>query len=309
MTTPDPKRVAALYMSRQGLSKTAGEVVFKKDRGDDIGSWAYNSIPPSQREIPRDFNYSPRHQKPLAKILRATLAALGHTLSGYNRFAKIKSARISPDGAMGGRGYIQKIADMRKQYMNCVEALSALADTIYDEINAPHWSVMSRQEEDGEKAEVKALIGDVEQIRNDPQQWAEQEMSEEFDKGKDEPKEEPQRVDPDDWDDWGDEMEVETTVPASMQKQASMKTAREVRLELAVSRIAQKWAAKHKDQLPGGLADKRKPSDFDRGQLKKGIKVEMEHTDDPSKAEEIAMDHLTEDPKYYDKLETLEGGH
>jgi len=307
VTTPDPKRVAALYMARQGRLKTAGEVVFKKDRGDDTGSWAYNNVPPSQREIPNDFNYSPRNQKPLAKILRATLAALGHTLSGYNRFAKIKSARVSPDGAMGGRGYIQKIADMRKQYMNCVEALSALADTLYDEINAPHWSALSRQEEDSDKDQIKQLMGDVQQIRDDPQQWAEQEMREEFDQKN--PKEDLERVDPDDWDSWGDETEVETTVPVSMQKQASVRTARDIRLELAVSRIAQKWAAQHKDQLPGGLADKRNPSDFDPEQLKKGIKVEMEHTDDSAKAEEIAMDHLTEDPKYYDKLETIEGGH
>ena len=28
----------------------------------------------------------------------------------------------------------------------------------------------------------------------------------------------------------------------------------------------------------------------------------MEHTDDKTMAEEIAMDHLTEDPKYYTKL-------
>ena len=67
---------------------------------------------------------------------------------------------------------------------------------------------------------------------------------------------------------------------------------------------------KHKngfeDQIPGGLADESSPSDFDQGQLEKGIKVEKEHTDDPSLAEEIAMDHLFEDPKYYDKLEKVE---
>lgn len=237
MTTPDSKRVVALFMARQGRTKTAGEVIFKKDRGDDVGSWAYNNVPPSLREIPKDFNYSPRHQKPLAKILRATLAALGHTLSGYNRFAKIKSARVSPDGAMGGRGYIQKIADMRKQYMNCIEALSSLADTVYDEINAPHWSVMSRQEGDGEKAEVKALIGDAEEIRSDPQQWAEQEMAEEFDGSK---KDNLELVDPDDWDSWGSETENEKTVPIEMARQASV---RDVRCKLASSRVAAKWVA------------------------------------------------------------------
>ena len=42
-------------------------------------------------------------------------------------------------------------------------------------------------------------------------------------------------------------------------------------------------------------------------QLNKGMKVEMEHTKDKEKAKEIAMDHLFEDPKYYDKLEKIEG--
>ena len=69
------------------------------------------------------------------------------------------------------------------------------------------------------------------------------------------------------------------------------------------------WAKKrYKDQIPGGLADKKQPKDFDKKQLAKGKKVEMEHTDDPKKALEIAMDHLTEDSKYYDKLEKMEKG-
>ena len=37
-------------------------------------------------------------------------------------------------------------------------------------------------------------------------------------------------------------------------------------------------------------------------QLVKGIRVEMEHTTDRSIASEIALDHIKEDPKYYDKL-------
>jgi hypothetical protein len=43
-----------------------------------------------------------------------------------------------------------------------------------------------------------------------------------------------------------------------------------------------------------------------KNQLNKGINVEMEHTDNRKKAKEIAMDHLFEDPKYYDKLEKIE---
>lgn len=60
------------------------------------------------------------------------------------------------------------------------------------------------------------------------------------------------------------------------------------------------------DQLPGGLADNADPSQFDQQELQKGVKVEMEHVDDEQLAQEIAMDHLTEDPKYYTKLMKVE---
>ena len=59
-------------------------------------------------------------------------------------------------------------------------------------------------------------------------------------------------------------------------------------------------------QIPGGLGDKSKPGDFDKVQVNKGKKVELEHTNDPGIAMDIVMDHLTEDPRYYDKLETVE---
>ena len=67
-----------------------------------------------------------------------------------------------------------------------------------------------------------------------------------------------------------------------------------------------KVAAKYEDKLPGGLADKKTPEDFSAEQVEKGVKVEMEHTDDPELAREIAMDHLTEDSEYYDHLAEME---
>jgi hypothetical protein len=60
------------------------------------------------------------------------------------------------------------------------------------------------------------------------------------------------------------------------------------------------------DKIPGGKGDGKKPSDFDPKQMEKGLKVEMEHTDDPEVAEEIEMDHLTEFDGYYDELEEME---
>jgi hypothetical protein len=60
------------------------------------------------------------------------------------------------------------------------------------------------------------------------------------------------------------------------------------------------------DQIPGGLADDAEPEDFPLDQLLKGIKVELEHTDDPEVAMEIAQDHLEEHDRYYDALEDME---
>jgi hypothetical protein len=290
---PDPKRIAAAYLAKkQGQSKTAGEVVFKKDRSGDEKSWAYHDVPPSERFITDDFNYSPRNMKPLAKVLRASLASLGHTLSAYNTFAKVKSARVSPDGNLGGKGYIQKIQDMRKQYMNIIEALSSITDTLYDETNAPHWAALSRQDPE-DRQQIKDLISDVEEIRENPQEWAEEEMAEEFDQ------EGASSDQPGDSIDQGGDDSI-----------AQGKTASQVRNSLLADRIAKEWIAKHEDQLPGGMADKKSPEDFDAKQLAKGTKVESEHVGtDKAKAQEIAMDHLVEDPRYYDKLETIEGEH
>lgn len=57
-----------------------------------------------------------------------------------------------------------------------------------------------------------------------------------------------------------------------------------------------------RNHIPGGRAAGRRPSEFDPRQLAIGTRVETEHTDDEAVAREIAMDHLVEDPRYYEKL-------
>ena len=58
--------------------------------------------------------------------------------------------------------------------------------------------------------------------------------------------------------------------------------------------------------LPGGRGDKLRPEDVDPKQLKIGTKHEREHTDSDALAQEIALDHLAEDPHYYSHLEDME---
>ena len=56
----------------------------------------------------------------------------------------------------------------------------------------------------------------------------------------------------------------------------------------------------------GGRADGIPDSRFPQDQLRMGRKVEREHTANPRVADEIARDHLSEDPKYYSHLKEME---
>jgi len=56
------------------------------------------------------------------------------------------------------------------------------------------------------------------------------------------------------------------------------------------------------DSVSGGKGDKTDPKSVCPKELAVGIKVEREHTDSDEKAEEISIDHLTENPKYYSEL-------
>ena len=70
------------------------------------------------------------------------------------------------------------------------------------------------------------------------------------------------------------------------------------------------------DKLPGGNADNMSLKDMAQrhdidihkliDQLLMGLKIEMEHTDNPLISMEIAMDHLYEIPDYYTRLISME---
>jgi hypothetical protein len=98
-----------------------------------------------------------------------------------------------------------------------------------------------------------------------------------------------------------------------------------VKLNTSTMADANKYKQSFKEEeLEGGLADKKTLEDIAKKhdkkgyyhvddmvsslkvQLKKGIKKEIEHTKNKAEAEEIAMDHLWEDPKYYNKLKKIE---
>lgn len=58
--------------------------------------------------------------------------------------------------------------------------------------------------------------------------------------------------------------------------------------------------------LPVGKHNTIDDSEFDQEQLKMGIQIEFEHTNDPDIAKAIAKDHLVECADYYTRLNKME---
>ena len=71
----------------------------------------------------------------------------------------------------------------------------------------------------------------------------------------------------------------------------------ETKVDIDVPGVVAKLAKKHNVS-----------TDSINAQLKKGIKVEFEHTNQKTTATKIALDHLNEKPDYYTALSNMEDG-
>jgi hypothetical protein len=134
-----------------------------------------------KRAIPKDYDYDPRALKPLAEMLWALSVSLGHAMTAHRKFVKLKSATVSPDGMMGGRGYVMSVKDIRKTLHEACEAISAVSDTIHDELHAPHWQPKLADLEKNDVEDVERLVGEAEKILDDPEGETEDSMDEGID--------------------------------------------------------------------------------------------------------------------------------
>ncbi len=145
-----------------GKVRTAGKIEFVKDTG------------PIRRDIRvQDFDWSPDSLRELSKILWASQRAHSYAMAAFRLFSKIPSAQISPDGLLGGRGYIQNIKEMRTSLAQAAEVLSSFTDTVDDEINGPHWKSADTS---GQAEEIQEQANDV---KSDPSGFVEEEFQEE----------------------------------------------------------------------------------------------------------------------------------
>lgn len=159
----DPKeleRIAGKIASgKTGKVRTAGKIEFIRDQG------------PLRRDIRAPgFEWSPDSFNDLAKILWAAQRAHSYSMAALRIFSKMPSSKFSPDGLLGGRGYIQSIKDMRGHLGQASEILSSFTDTVHDEINADHWN---QAEKSGDASDI---IHDTESVKQNPEGFVDNEL-------------------------------------------------------------------------------------------------------------------------------------
>lgn len=126
--TPKNLESIALRVAGAGRVRTAGKIEFVKDQG------------PMRRDLRvQGFKWDPEIHRNLAKTLWAIDRSHSYGMAALRLFSKMNSSEFSPDGLLGGRGYIQKVKDLRSSLSQAVEVLSTFADTMHDEVNADHW--------------------------------------------------------------------------------------------------------------------------------------------------------------------------
>lgn len=116
-----------------------------------------------RREITDDFKYDKKKLKHLHRILHNVNIAVGTLGSALAEFSRVKGPTISPDGLLGGLGYIMPIKNVKEVITNSVHSLSEVADSIADELSNPHWDAV-------EDKETKEVLKEKEKVEEETQE-------------------------------------------------------------------------------------------------------------------------------------------
>jgi hypothetical protein len=132
-----------------------------------------------RREISDDFKYDKKKLKHLKYVLHNVTVAVGTLVSALNEFSRVKGPDISPDGLLGGLGYIMPIKGIKEALNTSIHSLSDVSDSLADELSNPHWN----SEDDKEVKELIKEKEDVEEkaeeVEESPEAAPTQEKSEE----------------------------------------------------------------------------------------------------------------------------------
>jgi len=106
------------------------------------------------------FEYDPSKAAILKRALHNMNVSLGTMISAMKDLSILRGSEITPDGMLGGRGFIMNFRDIKAKINAAITDLSDVTDTIADELTNPKWGLSTSErkkvKKDNEELEEKA---------------------------------------------------------------------------------------------------------------------------------------------------------
>lgn len=106
------------------------------------------------------FKFKDQGIKSVANTYKHLAKAFMELAQANSTFSACKSSQISPDGKLGGRGYVLPIKDIRESFGTIMNAMSELIDTFHDEVNSPYLKKTVIED----NPIIKSILTDAEEI-------------------------------------------------------------------------------------------------------------------------------------------------
>lgn len=123
-------------------------------RRKDMGGKVYEPKSKKAQDFDSDSIRSIHGFVPTVENLQALVSVetkldlcLKYLSEAMAQFIALKSIDISADGKLGGKGFVMEIPEIREKMYGCVESISTVIDTIYDETRAKHWDCFKKESE------------------------------------------------------------------------------------------------------------------------------------------------------------------
>jgi len=110
------------------------------------------------------FEYDPSKAKHLKRALHNINVSLGTLLAAVKDLALLRGSDVTPDGMLGGRGFVMPFREIKTRITESIGSLSDITDTIADELTNPKWglSTKARASVKKEKAQIEERVDEVE---------------------------------------------------------------------------------------------------------------------------------------------------
>lgn len=112
------------------------------------------------REGLEGFKFKDQGVKAIANTYKHLAKAFMEIAQANHIFSSCKSSQISPDGKMGGKGYVLSIKEIRESFGAVMNSMSGLIDTFHDEVNSPYLKKTILED----NPIIKSILTDAEDI-------------------------------------------------------------------------------------------------------------------------------------------------